>query len=326
MVRGGESGKAWEHVICAFERGQLARNYSENTVLRRGELLRQFAVWCDERALSGPAEITRPILEAYRAHLYVRRKRNGAPLSFTTQVMHLGALRALFRWLTREGYIQANPASELELPRREHRVPRDVFSVDEVEAVLRQPNVLDPCGLRDRAILEVLYSTGMRRSELRNLSVWDVDWSRETVFIRLGKGKKDRVVPIGARALHWVARYRDEVRPLLLTDPGEEHLFLALSGGQLENTTLGQLVARYIAAADVGKKGGCHLFRHTCATLMLEGGADIRYVQELLGHAKLESTRIYTRVAITKLVQVHRATHPAALLRTATAPAVAEAG
>ena len=307
----------FERHIMEFDQAHRARNYSASTIEMRGSCLRQFAQWCDERSLTEPREITRPILERYRSFLYLRRKKDGKPLSFTTQMMHLGALRSFFRWLTREGYIEANPASELELPRREHRIPRDVFTAEEAEAVVRQPNLLSPYGLRDRAMLEVLYSTGMRRAELCNLTIWDVDYSRGTVFIRLGKGKKDRVVPVGERALHWVRRYSDEVRPLMVNGAGEEHLFLNMAGGMMEKPALGKLAADYIAAANIGKRGSCHLFRHTCATLMLEGGADIRFVQEQLGHASLESTQVYTRVAITKLLQVHRATHPGAMLEPA---------
>ena len=310
-MRGG-----FEQEIADFEHSLRMRNFADATVRTRGDCLRQFAQWCDDRSLMQPREITRAILERYRNHLYMRRRKDGRPLSFSSQLSHLVAVKLFFRWLTRDGRIEANPASELELPRQEMRIPRDVFSAEEAEVVLRQPNLLDPCGLRDRAILEVLYSTAIRRAELCALGIWDVDPSRGTVFVRLGKGKKDRVVPIGERALHWVERYRSEVRPLLLFDSfhAEDRLFLDLRGGPIDKDTLSGVVAGYITAADIGKKGGCHLFRHTCATLMLEGGADIRYVQELLGHASLESTQVYTRVAIAKLKQVHRATHPAALL------------
>lgn len=304
----------FEQHIVGFERALRERNYSESTVTQRGFCVRQFAAWCDERSLTTPGEVTRPILERYRHHLYMRRRPSGKPLSVTTQLHHLVAVKLFFRWLTREGRLDANPAADLDLPKQEVRIPRDVLSAEEAEVVLRQPNLLDPCGLRDRAMLEVLYSTGIRRAELCNLTIWDVDASRGTVFVRLGKGRKDRVVPIGERALHWVARYRDEVRPLLLFDLAEDHLFLSLRGEQVGKDQLSSIVGDYIVAANVGKKGGCHLFRHTCATLMLEGGADVRYVQELLGHASLESTQVYTRVSIVKLKQVHRATHPAALL------------
>lgn len=290
------------------------RNYSPATIRGREIYLRAFIRWCDDRALTFPQEITRPIVERYRHHLFVRRKRDGKPLSWTSQAGQLNTVKLFFRWLMREGRIEANPASELELPRLEHRLPRDVLTADEVEAVMGQANVLQPLGLRDRALMEVLYSTGMRRVEVTNLLVWDIDHSRGTIFIRQGKGKRDRIVPIGERALHWVERYRSEVRPLLVWEQGEDHLFLTMRGEGVDADSIGPVVTRYIEAAAIGKQGGCHLFRHTCATLMLEGGADIRYVQEMLGHAKLDTTQIYTRVAIGKLKQVHGATHPGASL------------
>ncbi|HZU75611.1 MAG TPA: site-specific tyrosine recombinase XerC [Dehalococcoidia bacterium] len=289
------------------------RNYSPSTISGRRVYLEQFCAWCDERSLALAGEITRPILERYRHHLYTRRKSDGRPLSFRSQYLALHALRMFFRWLVREGHIDANPASELEMPKLDWRLPRTTLTAEEAELVLHQPNLLDPLGLRDRAILEVFYSTAIRRMELVNLLVWDVDSKRGTLFIREGKGRRDRVVPISERALTWVERYRQEVRPLLVWDDTEDHLFLTKRGEPMTPTPLGADVARYVDAANLGKKGSCHLWRHTCATLMLEGGADVRFVQEMLGHASIQSTQVYTKVSIAKLKQVHAATHPGAL-------------
>jgi integrase/recombinase XerD len=174
------------------------------------------------------------------------------------------------------------------------------------------PDVSDPLGLRDRAVLETLYSTGMRRMELIGLRLSDIDRDRGTVMIRQGKGKKDRVVPIGERAVCWVERYRDTVRPrLLIGDGAGDTLFLTSLGLPFTADRLSDLVAGYIDRADIGKKGSCHTFRHTMATLLLEAGADIRFIQVMLGHANLATTQIYTQVSIRALVEVHRACHPA---------------
>jgi integrase/recombinase XerD len=134
-------------------------------------------------------------------------------------------------------------------------------------------------------------------------------------MIRQGKGRKDRMIPIGARALGWTERYVREVRPRLLIDPNDLTVFLSHLGEALTCNRLSQLVGAYVDAADIGKRGSCHLFRHTMATLMLENGADIRFIQAMLGHAKLQTTQIYTHVSIRKLKEIHNATHPAKLER-----------
>ena len=177
------------------------------------------------------------------------------------------------------------------------------------------PDVTDQIGLRDRAMMEVLYSTGMRRVELAGLQLYDTDHDRGTITIREGKGKKDRVVPIGERALHWMGRYVEEVRPDLVVPPDEGFIFLdADSGEQLKLARLTQLMKRIIDAADLGKTGPCHIFRHSMASHMLEGGCDVRLLQEILGHAEMSTTAIYTRISIRHLKKVHEQTHPAAHL------------
>jgi integrase/recombinase XerD len=182
------------------------------------------------------------------------------------------------------------------------------------------PDVREPMGLRDRAILEVLYSTGMRRKELAGLKLFDLDAERGTIMIRQGKGKKDRMVPVGERALAWVGKYLADARPRLVQEPDDLSAVPRQAGGTLFLTNLGeafspnrltQMAREYVDAANLGKKGACHLFRHTCATLMLENGADVRFIQELLGHAELSTTQIYTQVSIRKLKEIHTATHPA---------------
>jgi len=292
----------------------VVRNYAEATVSDRRHALSSFIVWAAERGLGEPREITKPILERYQRHLYYWRKADGAPLSFRTQAQRLVPIRAFFRWLTRENYILSNPASDLELPRGGKRLPAATLTADEAEAVLAVPDVGEPLGLRDRAMLEVLYATAIRRMELIQLKVWDVDWSRSTLMIRHGKGDKDRVVPLGKRAKAWLTAYHDQVRPGLIAGRDPETLFLSRDGKPLEPKRLSEKVRGYVERAGVPKAGSCHLMRHTAATLMLEGGADIRFIQALLGHESLETTQIYTQVSIGKLTEIHAATHPGARL------------
>jgi integrase/recombinase XerD len=286
-------------------------NYAAPTVQNRQSYLGVFVAWCTERGIVNPREITKPILERYQRSLYIHRKGNGDPLTFRAQHARLVPVRAFFKWCAKQNYLLYNPASEIELPRLEQRLPKHVLTKSEAEQVLAQPDASEAMGLRDRAILETFYSTGMRRSELMALSVFDLDRERGTVMIRQGKGKKDRMIPIGERALRWIDRYQTQVRPELVIARGNTTLFLTQGGEAFTPDRLTQLVRGYVEAANTGKSGSCHLLRHTMATLMLENGADIRYIQAMLGHAELSTTQIYTQVSIRKLKEIHSATHPA---------------
>lgn len=289
------------------------QNYSEYTVKNRRVHIGFFVAWCHERGLSEPLDVTRPVLERYQRHLFHYRQKNGQPLSFRSQHSRLVPIRVWFRWMARQRLILHNPASELELPRLGHRLPKHVLTTSEAERVLAQPDVNDPLGLRDRALLETLYSTGMRRLELANLKLYDLDTERGTLMIRQGKGKKDRVIPIGDRAAAWVEKYVQDGRTHLVVEPDDGTVFLSNAGEPFSLDHLSDLVRVHVDAAQIGKRGACHLFRHTMATLMLENGADIRYIQAMLGHADLKTTQIYTQVSIRHLKQIHSATHPAQL-------------
>lgn len=246
--------------------------------------------------------------------MYHYRKRNGDPLSFRSQHARLVPLRAWFKWLARNNHILYNPAADIELPKLEHRLPKHVLTASEAEQVINQTNVANPLGIRDRAILETFYSTGIRRMEMIALKLYDLDVERGTLIVRQGKGKKDRVIPIGDRAIAWIDRYLIEVRPSLIVGEPTDILFLN-QGKSFSPHQMSELVGQYVDNAEIGKHGSCHLFRHTMATLMLENGADIRYIQAMLEHVKLETTQIYTQVSIRKLKEIHTATHPAKLNR-----------
>ena len=289
------------------------KNYSQETIRHRDNVLRSFILWCDERGLTRPQELDRPILERYQRHLFYHRKADGEPLSTSTQHARFIPIRHWLQWLVKRGHLLYSPAADLELPRMEKRLPKAILTAPEAEKVMAVPDVGNVVGLRDRAILETLYSTGMRRMELIGLHVHDLDFERGTVMIRQGKGKKDRMIPIGERALAWVAAYRDRGRPELVTGRDHGELFLTAMGEEFRVTHLTRLVRELVAKAGLGKQGSCHLFRHTMATLMLENGADIRFIQAMLGHACLTTTQIYTQVSIRQLKAIHTATHPGKL-------------
>jgi integrase/recombinase XerD len=272
--------------------------------------IRSFIRWCEPRALVRPLQITKVDVESYQRDLFRRRKDNGEPLSVFSQRSALIPLRGFFRWLAREGRVPRDPAVDIELPRVRQVLPSHVLTASEAERVLRQPDTRRPVGLRDKAILEVLYSTGLRRMEVANLHVADIDNERGLIFVRKGKWGKDRWIPISNRAIRWVQRYLSEVRPSQVTAPDDGTLFLTRNGVPFNECWLSTTISNHVRNARLGKFGSCHLFRHTMATLMLENGADIRYIQSMLGHADLKSTQIYAHVSVEKLRAVHSATHP----------------
>jgi integrase/recombinase XerD len=277
--------------------------------------LRDFIIWADERGVTHPQQVSRAVLERYQRWLYHYRKKNGEPLSVTSQRTKLIPLKSWFKWLTRQGEIDANPAAELDLPRHIRRLPCAVFTPEEAERVLAQADTSKPLGLRDRAIMEMMYACGIRRFELAGLQMGDVDRERGLVLIREGKGRKDRLVPLGQRALHWLQQYLERGRGQLVWDHEDHTLFLSVEGRPMHIDWLSGCMGRYVRRAGLDKRGSCHIWRHTMATLMLEGGADIRFIQAMLGHSDISTTQIYTQVAVGKLQQVHAMTHPAVHLR-----------
>lgn len=302
-------------LLAQYREWQRVHHYAADTLRTSGHALTLFARWAAERGITRPNEVTRPILERYQRFVFHYRTAADRPLGLRGQVARLSPLRSFFRYLVRHNLLLHNPAADLELPRADKRLPRQILTAAEAERVLGAVQLCEPMGLRDRAMLETLYSTGMRRQELVHLAVSDLDRERGVLLIRRGKGKKDRMVPIGDRAVVWINKYLAELRPHLVTEPDEGYLFLSNYGERVTPKRLSQIAHDAIQRADIGKPGSCHLFRHTAATLMLEHGADIRYIQQLLGHASLETTQIYTQVSIGTLKAVHTRTHPAAQFR-----------
>lgn len=285
------------------------KGYTEQTIATNTWSLKTFLGWAADREITHPEQVKKPMLESYQRWLYRYRKDNGQPLGITTQRARLGALQRFFAWLCRRNLLHANPAADLELPRKRPRNLPKALSLDEVNRILSLPDIADPLGVRDRAMLELFYATGVRRSELVGLDHEDLDRALGVLRVR-GKGHKQRMVPLGSRATHWLLRYLDEVRPILATDLNEHALFLSGYGERFSASYVGNWVRSQIKTAEIGRNGSCHLLRHSCATHMLEGGADIKIIQQLLGHARLDTTQIYTEVGIQTLRDVHSRTHP----------------
>ncbi len=287
-------------------------NWSINTVTRRDYVLNRFIAWLAERGIETAAEITPDSIAAYRRFLYhYRNERTGKALKFCTQASYLSTITHWLTWLVEQGWIETNPGDNIELPKEEQRLPSSHLTISEVETLINSVDLTTPSGLRDRAILELFYATGMRRAELIALKLDNINHESGLAMIRQGKGRKDRVVPTGKRAIQWLNKYLADGRPALL-DEDTQVVFLTSRGNAFHPVTLSQLVRTYLTAAGITRPGSCHMLRHTTATLMLEGGADLRSIQTLLGHESLNTTQIYTHVSIKRLREVHDKTHPGA--------------
>lgn len=311
--------EGFRHRVRQFVAWLEAVHYAEATITMRARELEPFIEWCDARGLTKPTQLTRSLLERYQRHVTLYRTAAGTPLALQSQQHRLTSVRVFCKWLARQYVLLSNPAAELQLPRMGRPLPKAILSETDVDLILARCDVTTPLGIRDRAILETLYSTGIRRTECIGLSLTDVDRERGVLRVRHGKGRTERYVPIGARALAWLEKYLIEVRTQWVTDPTTAALFVLHTGRPLTPTQLSGRVRGYLQQSGLGTPGACHLFRHSCATAMLEHGADLRSIQELLGHAKLSTTQLYTRISIRHLKDVHTRTHPTAQLTRAKA-------
>ncbi len=289
---------------------QAVRDVSPATVRAYRSDLSDFCGWLtlDGNRLPAPDTIDRIQVRGYMAHLHKRQ------LTRRTIARHLAALRTFFRWQVREGHLLEDPTAGLQSPRREKRLPRHL-PVDEVAAILTAPDAHKPLGLRDRALLETLYATGCRVSELTGLDCQDVSL-KEGLARVLGKGRKERIIPVGSKARAalkaWLA-VRDTLRRDKET--GSAALFLNYRGQRLTDRSVRRVLTSALQKVAVSRRISPHGLRHSFATHLLDAGADLRSIQELLGHASLGTTQIYTHVSLEHIMATYRTAHPRALRR-----------
>lgn len=289
-------------------------NYRPRTVRDYQYEVSFFRCWIENATDIGDIDELDPaMLHDYAASLFDRG------LGARTIHHKLAALSSFFKACYENNKLYGNLSRHIQLPRITRSLPAGILTESEVQRIfeyldsasasLTVKTLTDAVLLRDRAAFDVLYSTGMRKSELRNLINGDIDYENGLVSIREGKGGKDRVVPIGKKSLAAIERYISEARPLLST-AASDTLFITRRGKPLDDQTLYQTIINVTKGAGIERHVKVHAIRHTCATHMLNHGADIRYVQELLGHASLTSTQVYTHVSINKLKETHRKHHP----------------
>jgi integrase/recombinase XerD len=281
------------------------RHYSPKTLESYANQLKRFGEWLDDALSADLRRLTRADVDTYQRYV------QGEPIGVESKALRLRAVKRLFDHLTASGQLLVHPADHVVELRRKDRLPRSVLTRKQVEQLLAAPDTGTPLGVRDRALLEVLYGTGIRVGELEQVRLGDVDLALQTLHIRCGKGDKPRMVPLGQTAGGWVERYLKEVRPVLAKRREVERaLFLVQTGRPLAQTQIRVIVRGYGRRCHLKKPVTPHALRHACATHLLQAGADIRLIQELLGHAHLDSTAIYTRVAPVDLKALHSRYHP----------------
>lgn len=285
------------------------RNLARRTISNRRFMLEKFFIYLAARNISHVEEITRALIQDYQTELYHTINKRGRPNCVSYQNSMLSGVKGFMRFLKERDYIVSNPALDIPYAKLPKRLPRGVLTATEARRIITAPSTSCIIGYRDRVIMEVLYTTGIRKDELNKLLLADVDY--HDGFLRVtGKGSKDRIVPLGKIACRYLENYIKSVRPELIRDPYNNHLFLSARGNRLSKNIVWELVKKYAKKAKIKKNISPHTFRHTCATVMLKNKADIRAIQELLGHESLESTQIYTRISINDLKETHRRCHP----------------
>lgn len=293
------------------------KGYSEHTVRNYRIDLAQFLRFLETREGSFPSDggagaegyprveaITPREMRQYLGSLYGKLKRSSI-------ARKLSAVRSLFRFLERQGIIQGSPAGEISTPKLEKPIP-GYLTVDDMFRLLERPDGKNALGLRDLAILEVLYSCGIRAQELEGLNLSSIDYDQRLIRV-MGKGRRERVVPVGRQALRAVEAYLDAAKKLRDRTAGmspQSPLFINFRGGRLTTRSIARIVRRYVKEMGVAGGISTHSVRHTFATHLLDGGADLRSVQELLGHKSLSSTQRYTHVSLDRLMEVYDRAHP----------------
>jgi site-specific recombinase XerD len=298
-----EASAHWRTALVRFDEDLRRRGVAEKTRGAYAADLRQFAGWASCQCVE-PAAVTHRLLRRYAAALSERRS---AP---ATVARKLAALRAFFETLREHGEIEANPADLLAAPKRAQRLP-SVLSPEDVGRLLDRIPASTPLELRDRALFEIAYSSGLRAEELVSLDLASVDFDAEELRVE-GKGAKTRFVPAGEPALRALARYLERARTVLAHEHDEPALFLSKSGRRLSTSDIRRRLRVWARQAAVHGDVHPHALRHSFATHLLEGGADLRSIQELLGHASVSTTQIYTRVESARLKHAYSRSHPRA--------------
>lgn len=283
------------------------KGYAKTTVILYRRYQNEFLRYLgeDER-LNDIKQVDRQVISRFQGYLFDEKR----GLSLRSQGHRLVALKGFFKWMEREGILFFDPTTKIELPKKPEHLPRDIFKEGEIKQLLNAVEIDSKLGLRDKAVLELLYTTAIRSGELCNLTLFDVQKEYGTISVKAGKGDKDRVVPVGEIAMGYLDEYLEHGRNRFKNADKQPWLFLSLRGTKMQNMNIAPIVQKYAKRAGLKRHTSAHMIRHSTATHMLKNGAPIRVIQEMLGHKKLDTTQIYTHVEISDLRKVHQRTHP----------------
>lgn len=297
------------HLATQFENYLKSLGRAQKTIKEALRKLTKFIVYLHAKSITQAVAISGDTVRDYQVFLYQNVNAYGRVNSVAYQNGLLSVVKQFLDYLAQTGHIMAAPSQGLSYAKTPQRLPTSVLTPAEVHKILKMPDVNSAIGYRDRTILEVFYSSGIRKTELRNLSLPDVDY-HEGLLKVTGKGGKDRVVPVGRIACRYLQNYIKAVRPMLQNRLPNDIVFLSSRGNRLNHNAVWVLVKKYAKLAGIKKNVHCHTFRHTCATALVKNKADLRSVQKLLGHANLSTTQVYTHLTISDLKKVHARCHP----------------
>lgn len=305
-----EKGEGLQKTLARFlERLHLAGR-SPRTIETYGMYLRFFVAWLGSERVESFGRLAASHLHRFQADLAARPGQNGGTLSAAARSIAGAALVGLVRFLRKEGLMKEDLSGAILRPRVPRKLPDKVLTVRQMERLLGAPGLEKPVELRDRALMELLYATGVRQSEALSLGLEDVDLGEGEVRVKRGKGGNGRVVPLCRESVGVLQAYLSEARPILTAKGDSGHFFVSYTGRKLTPTSMRERFQRYAAQAGIRKRVGFHTFRHSLATHLMKRGVGLRYIQELLGHASIQSTQIYTRVVAGDLKEAHAKYHP----------------
>lgn len=296
-------------LLFAYMEHMKVRNYAKATMNGYSRYLREFLEWLREQEITDLKRVTKDMLTAY--HVKLMELKAKGENTIATVSIKIRAIKRFFEYLESSNQILINPAGHIKEPKKETRLPRVVLTEDEARKILDQPNLSTMAGIRDRTVLEVFYSTGIRLEEMVNLTIFDCDLQGGLLRVNKGKFAKDRVVPLGRHAVKFLKEYITHVRPHhTKNNKTIRNLFVSQIGTPISRQTIGKMINACTQQTGIKKHVTPHVFRHTFATELVRNGADITAVQKMLGHSTLSITQIYTKVAGVEVKKTHREHHP----------------